>query len=248
MKEKKILVQDDINYDRAISGLGLMTDDTVDFLMNPKDYKMVLLTGGADVSPELYNDTSPERFCSCDPMRDALELQIANAAYENGIIMAGICRGAQFLNVFSGGRMMHHIDNHGGVHHLMTVSVLDIDIMINSLHHQMIIPGDEGHIVGWSTKNRSKEYYGKEDKLETWEDEESEVIVIPKFKSFGVQYHPEMMPKDSQGYNFFYNMVKNALEMDFDDFSDAYIYGNDNVRYLDQQYMKKGKAGYGFFH
>lgn len=221
---EKILVPWYIGYGLAVKGLGDITAAVGDFMAHPKDYKLVLFTGGEDVSPELYGERS-YGMCGSNIRRDGFEMRILRMAIRHDIKMTGICRGSQFLNVMAGGRMMHHIDNHAGKDHLMETSKEDEIIIVNSLHHQMIVPAEDGHIVGWSKDKLSNEYFGNYDVLEDYNSQEVEAIILPKLNACGVQYHPEMMDEDSDGYKWYWHMVKDFLELGMDGFVELYTGG-----------------------
>jgi putative glutamine amidotransferase len=235
----KILVLNGPSYAASIFGLGEITESEYAFKKDPESFKLVLFTGGSDVSPGMYGDGSPSGLCACNPNRDHVDLQIAEIAFRREIPMAGICRGVQFLNVFSGGRLMHDISGHAGSIHGMDTHVLSHTIEVNSLHHQMVIPPKNSVLIGWSSEKLSNKYYGRNDELETWEFSETEACIFPETKSFGVQYHPEMMSEKTEGYNFFYNMVKNAVTLSFSDFVAAYTEFNKDITYIDNSLMKK---------
>jgi len=222
MPANKILIPISIGYGDAIMGLGRMTDRVKDFFEKPEDFKLVLFTGGSDVSPELYGDSSPRGMCQTNPERDAYEIRIFEFALKHGIKMTGICRGAQFINVMSGGRLMHHIEGHAGclVHPVETL--LGETFLVNSLHHQMIIPPEDGTTIAWSQKRLSPGYVGKRDKMEKYKGLETEAIIIPRTSCCGVQWHPEMMNPNMPGYIYYYNMVKNFLELDIQSFAKKY--------------------------
>jgi len=173
------------------------------------------------VNPHLYDDTSPQEMCSYSAGRDIYERAIFNVARKNDILMTGICRGSQFLNVMSGGRMMHHINRHAGRDHIMETATGD-ELVVNSYHHQMSIPPETARIVGWASPRKSDVYFGKDDELEKYDRKEVEAVIFPNTKAFGVQYHPEMMDDRTNGYKYFWHMVYDALNMQFDAFVDVY--------------------------
>lgn len=109
-------------------------------LMEQSDF--LQFTGGADVSPDYYNQPLHPRS-SCTPARDVREALIYSRAVKLEIPMAGICRGAQFLNVMNGGTMWQHVDNHS-IHgtHKATNLITGEDVMVTSTHHQMMRPDD----------------------------------------------------------------------------------------------------------
>lgn len=219
----KILIVNGTSYGLPVESLGDLSYKVSDFFDNPHEYKLVLFTGGSDVSPEYYGHTSPKNMCHSWPERDALEAQIFKVAIEHNIKMTGICRGAQFINVMSGGTMMHHIDNHASVtgHQMTTLS--GRELYVNSLHHQMIVPGDDGVVLGWSKNNQSKRYFGDKDEMVEYHGKEVEVIYYPQTLCVGVQYHPEMMNKDSDGFNYYKDLVDDFLNMTIEDFTDKHV-------------------------
>lgn len=221
MKDK-ILVLNGFSYGEALLGLGEMTGDTTKFLDDTDEYKLVLFTGGEDVSPSLYGETSPNGVCKFNFRRDKLEETIFRIALAHGIPMAGICRGLQFLTVMAGGRLIHHLDNHAGAHHDIGTQKDDTIIRVNSLHHQMAIPPKDSYIIGWSVEKLSDDYVGDRDVMVNWKGPEVEAAIFPSIKACGVQWHPEVLAKRSAGYIFFYNMVAHMLHNDMNDFVKVY--------------------------
>jgi putative glutamine amidotransferase len=65
----------------------------------------LLVSGGGDVSPELY-DGDPATCFEVDERRDASEMALLRAARELGIPVFGICRGLQVMNVTFGGTLI----------------------------------------------------------------------------------------------------------------------------------------------
>lgn len=121
----------------------------------------IILTGGEDINPLEYNNTTNLKVCGdINYKRDTLERKLFDFALENKIPLIGVCRGMQMMNVASGGTLYGDIPteigtevihrNNGEVHHeiaLCDTSTLifpiDTDtIMVNSWHHQglKIIP------------------------------------------------------------------------------------------------------------
>ena len=218
---KHILVDYGNTYARAIHGLGSFIYDSQKFFSNPLSFKAVLFTGGSDISPERYGDTSPKNICHSWEARDYVEFKVAEVAVKHGIPMLGICRGLQLLNVVAGGTLMHDITNHaiGGLH---TMKTIDGEIIrVNSLHHQMVIPPEGAIVTGWSEERLSKSYIGTADEYVDYDGEEIEAVIYPNIKAFAVQYHPEMMPPDSDGYIYNYSMAK-AMLNSWDEFMKDY--------------------------
>ncbi len=71
----------------------------------------LLLTGGADLDPALYG-APRDGTENVEPGRDRLELLAWEAARARRVPVLGICRGFQAINVFSGGRLVQHVEGH----------------------------------------------------------------------------------------------------------------------------------------
>ena len=109
----------------------------------------LILTGGKDVEPSMYGETTPHPSVRCDPERDEMELRILRAFLNANKPVLGICRGLQLLNVFLGGTLWQHLPEDVGEHHesgtvhpvaLAPDSVVGrlfgSRILVNSYHHQ----------------------------------------------------------------------------------------------------------------
>ena len=115
----------------------------------------IILTGGEDINPLEYNDTSNIKVCGkINFSRDTLERKLFDFAFKNKLPLVGVCRGMQMMNVASGGTLYGDIPteigttvinrNNGEVMHEIalcdTSSLIfpnGIDtFMVNSWHHQ----------------------------------------------------------------------------------------------------------------
>lgn len=65
----------------------------------------LLLTGGADVDPLLFDGLPHPRVYGIDARRDAMEIDLVRMAAEQGKPFLGICRGIQVINVALGGTL-----------------------------------------------------------------------------------------------------------------------------------------------
>ncbi|MEO6188494.1 MAG: gamma-glutamyl-gamma-aminobutyrate hydrolase family protein [Ginsengibacter sp.] len=80
----------------------------------------ILLTGGSDINPRLYNQ--PDFLTYCDPndideKRDEFEWKMMQHVEETQKPLLGICRGLQFANVFYGGTLIPDIPSFGKFNH-----------------------------------------------------------------------------------------------------------------------------------
>jgi len=115
----------------------------------------IILTGGEDINPLEYSDTSNLRVCgTINFSRDTLERKLFNFAFKNKLPLIGVCRGMQMMNVASGGSLYGDIPseigtevihrNSGEVMH--AIAIIDTcslifpigtdTFMVNSWHHQ----------------------------------------------------------------------------------------------------------------
>lgn len=74
----------------------------------PDRVRGVIIGGGDDIQPRHYGLTG-DAGAKYDAERDALELRIFKQAYDCGIPVLGICRGAQMINVALGGNLHQDI-------------------------------------------------------------------------------------------------------------------------------------------
>lgn len=158
----------------------------------------LVLTGGDDLSPDMYGADPHPRLGPISPLRDRFELALARAALQADLPVLGICRGMQVLNVAAGGGLIQDIESCiPGAHahrisaprwyptHSVTlasqsilrkVSGRDV-IMVNSFHHQAVGPA----APGFQVTARSGDGI-----VEAIEKTDSRFAV-------GVQWHPEAL-------------------------------------------------------
>ena len=112
----------------------------------------LLMPGGVDIEPARYGQKTEEKCGKIDLARDAAEWWMLETFLPTGKPVLGICRGVQMLNVFQGGTLHQHIENHSdfksrsnGCHKVNIVpgtlleQILGTDsFTVNSLHHQAV--------------------------------------------------------------------------------------------------------------
>ena len=199
-----------------------ITENPRRFLENPDRFAMVVFTGGADVSPEYYGEKE-HHSCFTQPKRDAEEFLVANRAREYGIPMAGICRGAQLLCVFAGGKLVQDVRGHGRYHYLL-VNEEDGSTekyLVSSTHHQMQYPWDLPHteyeLIGWMESPLSDHY--TMNPTETFSVDEAsknlrlepDIVWYPKIKALGAQYHPEYHKPGDQGWKLYQKLLRRFM-------------------------------------
>ena len=165
----------------------------------------IALWGGTDIDPKYYlEDPHPRTSYNSVSLRDFHEWKLMEEAVKQQIPIIGICRGAQFLCAFAGGRLIQHCTGHNSGQHNITVKTDDglSTMMVSSAHHQMLYLGDlkEGEdyvLLGWSSDKLSKCYDGKSEDEQLIQEYEPEVVYFPKIKGFAIQGHPEWMHEQS---------------------------------------------------
>ncbi len=155
------------------------------------DHKtFILFSGGSDVTPELYGAKQHRRTGPCDSKRDKYESSLFAKFMDNPKI--GICRGGQFLNVMSGGKMYQHVDGHLGNHILHDCDTED-KVLVTSTHHQMMFPSDKGQIICTAQQSSFRETDEREylEGIDYPAGSDIEVVFYPHTNSLCYQPHPE---------------------------------------------------------
>jgi len=193
----KVVVANDTDATAYITLLSNLFDVTVlkhkeAFDLNRSEIDLVLFTGGEDVNPGIYGQNIG-KFTSINENRDSLEQDLYY--HYQTTPKLGICRGAQFLTVMAGGKLIQHVTGHGGTHNISVPNYGDYPI--SSTHHQMMYPFDmkkeRYRLVGYSTNFKSDTSLdGDHEEMKVgMEFLEPEIVEYTDAKSFCIQGHPE---------------------------------------------------------
>jgi gamma-glutamyl-gamma-aminobutyrate hydrolase PuuD len=119
----------------------------------------LLLQGGADVSPQSYEEVATRPEWPGDRVRDMYELELLHEFIESGKPVLGVCRGCQLINVAFGGTLYQDIATDvptAGIHvneqydqHRHAIRFPDgstlsnmfpgrREAVVNSIHHQAV--------------------------------------------------------------------------------------------------------------
>ncbi len=175
----------------------------------------LMLTGGQDPDPYLFDEEPHPKISSVNPQRDSIEMPLCIEAAKSNLPVLGICRGMQIMNIAMGGDIYQdissqhvgetkvcHIQNAPkwyGSHRvfiqrgsLLEDMVKGDTIRVNSFHHQAVRNlGSDLVAVGWT----------KDGIIEAIESAGLDFFV-------GVQWHPEQMwQKDSKVLGLFQTFV-----------------------------------------
>lgn len=227
-RRTKILIVNDqrdcgVSYGPFFTSFGDVVSKFEDFRRSPYKYRAVVFTGGSDVSPSLYRDDSPKGICRTNPKRDREEAEIFRIVAAAKVPMIGICRGMQFINVMTGGKLIHDVTGHSHGNHLVSARDCRAPFSVNSFHHQMCIPNQSTIILAWSTERLSKNYIGYNDEKFDYSGPEVEAIYCPTDRCLGVQWHPEAMPEDSKGRSWVRWLISDFLKCSEIGFENLYM-------------------------
>lgn len=165
----------------------------------------LVFSGGEDVEPARYGEAVWNETIYTDPLRDASDFFLAEAALASGKPILAICRGSQLMNVVLGGTLYQDIPSQvpeslkhgGGTTHKIGVEKGSIlyglfnrdSLEINSFHHQSIKDPAPGIRIT---------AYAPDGIIEAYE--------APQVTAY--QFHPEkMLPEDASWLVLFQQWV-----------------------------------------
>lgn len=176
----------------------------------------LVLSGGADIDPRLYNEERHPTVTSVFPERDAFELALCREALRRDMPTLAICRGHQLLNVATGGTLFQDIASQveAAVVHdpdlerwerchdvvlLPGTRLRDIlgqeRVAVNSFHHQAVKELGQGLVLS----------------ARGCDDGVIEGMEMPGRKfTIGVQWHPESFWDRPQGFQPLFRALVNA--------------------------------------
>ncbi|AWK51088.1 gamma-glutamyl-gamma-aminobutyrate hydrolase [Clostridium beijerinckii] len=157
----------------------------------------VILSGGVDINPLVYNEEPSPKLGYIFPDKDTFDLLIVKIACELNKPILAICRGHQILNIAFGGTLYQDLSDMEGCYikhqqqtkdgaatHTIDItpnsilhSILGDSIVTNTFHHQAIKTLAPGFKVT---------AYSKDNVIEAIEKCDKNFVV-------GVQFHPEIM-------------------------------------------------------
>ncbi len=164
----------------------------------------LLLWGGEDIHPSFYKEPAHPRNETQikDPSyRDLVEWELMREAYSRNIPIIGVCRGAQFLCVFSGGKLIQDCRGHYSGHGITTYDGLSMHAPAN--HHQMMNPKKGTYdLLAWAEKQMAidmQDGWGRPAEGELIDQKlDPEAIWFRDVKGLAIQPHPEWGPTNSK--------------------------------------------------
>mgnify|MGYP003418074309 CR=1 FL=1 len=208
---KKVLVINDgadlgSSYGRPFADFGKITGDMSLIEKDPESILCAVFTGGSDINPSLYGHKNLNSWIN--ESRDIFEKKCFDKLSALKIPLFGICRGSQFLCAMAGGKIVQHLDNHGGYHEVRVLKN-DRRVKVNSTHHQMQVPPVDAEVIAVCDPRRSERYVF--DEPDFTPEYEYEIVYYPNIKALSAQYHPESMPKDSEGWKYYQELIEEYI-------------------------------------
>ena len=157
----------------------------------------LLLTGGGDVDPGLYDADRTAPLQDVDPRRDVIESALVRRSIDRARPLLAVCRGVQMLNVALGGTLIPDLPSAGWAshdqnapsaepHHEVSIDPASrigralggTAVAVNSFHHQAVrTTAASLKVVAWASDGLI----------------EAVELADPSRWVVGVQWHPEMM-------------------------------------------------------
>ena len=179
----------------------------------------LVLIGGADIDPALFQGRPHPRVYGIDPTRDDLDLTLTRLAVSSGKPFLGICRGIQVINVALGGTLFTDIGDQKdqALRHDWYP-----DIPRNHLAHEVSVETDSklAQILGGQQfAVNSLHHQGLEEIAPTLRitarasDGLVEAVELPGHPfGIGVQWHPEWLQEHAPQRAIFSALVEAAQE------------------------------------
>ena len=113
----------------------------------------LILSGGGDLDPEIYNGASHVTIYNVDRERDRSEISLAQLILSTNIPVLGICRGLEVLVVATGGSLIPHLPDEVGevvIHRAHQSSAIEhsVKIAANSRLAE-IVGATELNVFSW---------------------------------------------------------------------------------------------------
>lgn len=200
---------------------------------------LVVFAGGPDVDPCYYGEKPVPSYYG-DEERDYSDISAYLTCLEEGIPMFGVCRGAQFLAVMAGFKLVQDLDNHQTDHPMLDVRQNILLEKVSSVHHQSVIPGPGMQVLGSTSMSTSKwlnptTRLTKEKLGNLKYPRDVEAYFIRETCAIGVQGHPEY-----KRYNAYAKWCLDLIN-EFVILNEDVEWSSDGLRRLKKEFVEEAK-------
>src|SRR5690625_2960346 len=149
-------------------------------------FDALILTGGGDLSPEMYGEVPDENTYGLSPIRDKYETALVQYADREELPVLAICRGMQLINVLRGGTLRTHMDGHWQE---VPSSEFHHNIEIHSGSHLATLMGNQGQVNSYHHQGIG--VLGKGLRITACLNDDIEAFEDTTKRILAVQWHPE---------------------------------------------------------
>lgn len=183
----------------------------------------VLLMGGDDINPSLYNSLFHSKTETGDSLRDEVEIEITRLSVKDRKPFLGICRGCQILNVAQDGTLIQHIpEKFSGEQHGISEGG-NYDDLRNSAQSNIINIETNSNFANLLNKSQATVACGHHQAVDKIGRDLKVVAtsnlgvveaiehIDPNYFCLGVQFHPEVYENDELEaiFKIFFEACKN---------------------------------------
>ncbi len=114
-KPRYSLTYDCVTAVQRAGGLPILIPFHLDHALIPQlldTLDGLLLTGGDDPNPDLWNQSPHPRIIPLNPIRESFELALIAQADRRKLPILGICLGMQLMNIHRGGSLIQFLPDH----------------------------------------------------------------------------------------------------------------------------------------
>lgn len=181
----------------------------------------LVLWGGTDVDSFLYGEKHSKYSQQPNHSRDDVEWVQLEQAVIHKTPVVGVCRGAQLICAFNGGKLYQHSEPKEQNHSIKVAlkgegawgtTPTKIFQSVSAGHHQIMRPAGNFVLLGWNPE--PVKVWVSDDKT-SMEPATAEVVWYPDTKMLAIQPHPEWASKNDPFVKWVNNVMK-ELEIDYE--------------------------------
>jgi N5-(cytidine 5'-diphosphoramidyl)-L-glutamine hydrolase len=152
----------------------------------------IILTGGNNISPKLFQQNSEKYMDDVSVIRDETEIALLGVAVEKKLPLLGVCRGMQMINTYFGGGIIFDINKNinGAVEHVASTHEISIsDHGLADMAGTEIMQVNSYHNHGFTKNETGKGLIP----VAIAPDHSVEAIIHESLPIIGIMWHPERL-------------------------------------------------------